>query len=242
MAIDDHDLTGALDHRRQGGHQTDRAGAINHNGLAGLETCKAGAVPTGGKYIREKCIIVLLFPGVLRQTQAVEIAVGDAEVFRLSAQKRTHAGKAISGPGHSWINREAIRGQTCFAVFAEATTDVKWQAHLVTLFDAADSRTYLDDYTGVLVTENAPRFEIGTALVHMQVRTANVGGGDLDDHIVGLLNSGVRNIFHGDVAGSVVNNCFHGSHPSANTCVPPDVSCKLLVPDAGARHCPEALR
>jgi energy-coupling factor transporter ATP-binding protein EcfA2 len=65
----------------------------------------------------------------------------------------------------------------------------------------------------VLVTENASRFEIGSALVHMKVRTANVGGGDLDDHIVGLRNSGVRNIIHADVAGSVVNDCLHGSPP-----------------------------
>ena len=101
MAIDDHDLTGALDHRRQGGHQTNRAGAINHDGLAGLETCKTGAVPTGGEYIGQKCIIVLLFAGVLRKAQAVEVAVGDAEVFRLSARKRPHAGKAIGSPGHS---------------------------------------------------------------------------------------------------------------------------------------------
>ena len=51
MAIDHHDLAGALDHRRQRGHQTNRAGPINHNGLAGLETCEARAVPTGGKNI-----------------------------------------------------------------------------------------------------------------------------------------------------------------------------------------------
>ena len=208
MAIDDHDLTGALDHRRQGGHQTNRAGAINHNGLAGLETCKAGAVPTGRKYIGQKCIIVLLFPRVLRKPQAVEVAVGYAEVFGLSAWKRPHTGKAISGPGHSWINSEAIGGKTRFAVFAEATTDVKRQADLVALFYSADSRTYLDDFTGVLVTENASRFEIGPALVHMQVRTANVGGGYLDDHIVGLLNSGVRNICHADVAGPLYTTAF----------------------------------
>src|ERR1700722_4008034 len=242
MAIDHHDLAGSLDDCRQGGHQTNRASPINHNGLAGLETCEPGGMPTGGKNIRQECIIVLLFAGVLRQTQAVEIAVWDTEVFRLSAQERTHAGKAISGPGHSRINSEAKRGKTCFAVFAEATTDVKWQAHLVTFFDAADSRTNLDDFTGVLVTENASRFEIGPALVHMQVRTANVGGGDLDDHIVGLLNSGVRNIFDADVAGSVVNDCFHGSHPSANTCVLLDASCELLVPETGARQCPKAIR
>src|ERR1700761_4162449 len=122
MAIDDHDLTGALDHRRQGGHQTNRAGAINHNGFAGLETCEAGTVPTSGKYIGQKSIIVLLFLGVLRKAQAVEVAVRDTEVFGLSAWKRSHAGKAISSPGHSRINGEAIRGKTCFTVFAEAAT------------------------------------------------------------------------------------------------------------------------
>jgi hypothetical protein len=73
----------------------------------------------------------------------------------------------------------------------------------------ADSGTYLDDFSGILVAEDTSRFEIGPALVHMQVRAANVGGGDLDDHIVGLLDSGVRNIFHADVAGSVINDCFH---------------------------------
>ena len=193
-----------------------------------------------GKNIGQECIIILLFPGVLRKAQAVEVAVGDAEVFRLSARTRTHAGKAISSPGHSRINSEAKRGKTCFTVFAEATTDVKWQADLVTFFDAADSSTDLDDFTGILVTENASRFEIGPPLVHMQVRTANVGGCDLDDHIVGLLNSGVRNIFHADVAGSVVNDCFHGYRPSADTCLSLKSSCKLLVPDAGARQCLEA--
>src|ERR1700723_2002100 len=203
------------------------------------ETCEAGAVPTGGKNIGQECIIVLLFPGVLRKAQAVEVAVGDAEVFRLSARKRPHVSKAISGPGHSRINSETKRGKTCFAVCAEATTDVKWQADLVIFFDAADSRTYLDDFTRVLVTEDASRFEIGPALVHMQVRTANVGGGDLDDHIVGLLNSGVRNIFHADVAGSVVNDCFHGLCPLLIRvcCWKPHASC--LVSDAGARQCLE---
>ena len=158
----------------------------------------------------------------------------------MSAWKRPHAGKAISSPGHSRINSEAIRGETCFTVFAEATTDVKWQADLVAFFNAADSRTYLDHFTGVLVTEHASRFEIGPALVHMQVRTANVGGGDLDDHIVGLLNSGVGNIFHADVAGSVVHDCFHGARPLLIRvcCQKRHASCWFLMREPGSARKP----
>ena len=49
-----------------------------------------------------------------------------------------------------------------------------------------------------------------SALVHMQVRAANAGRGNLDDYIIGMLNFRVWNILCGHAERSLVHDSLHG--------------------------------
>jgi hypothetical protein len=67
----------------------------------------------------------------------------------------------------------------------------------------------VDDFAEVLVTEDPARVHRGPALVHVQVGSANVCGGDPDEHIGGFYDGRVRNVLDADLPGPFVNNSFH---------------------------------
>jgi hypothetical protein len=50
-------------------------------------------------------------------------------------------------------------------------------------------------------TETETALGGGAALVHVQVRTADCGGGDLDETVVWVLDRGERPLFDGDFEG-----------------------------------------
>src|SRR5690349_25057111 len=51
--------------------------------------------------------------------------------------------------------------------------------------------------------------EVGAALVHVQVRAADIGAGDPDQDVGRFLDPGVRDIVHADLPRSVVHHRFH---------------------------------
>ena len=69
----------------------------------------------------------------------------------------------------------------------------------------------LFDYTHVLVAENDARFGGGSTLIHVQVRAADATGGDLDDHIVRVLQLGVGDFLYRYTERSLVHDSFHGN-------------------------------
>ncbi|SAD92027.1 Uncharacterised protein [Enterobacter cloacae] len=59
------------------------------------------------------------------------------------------------------------------------------------------------------MTQNPSLFKAGPALIHVQVRPTNVGGGDADEYIRGADNFRIRYVFYFYIIRTVVNYCFH---------------------------------
>ena len=74
----------------------------------------------------------------------------------------------------------------------------------------------LDNFAKVFVTKDPALLEAGTALVHVKVRPANVGGGHPNDHIGRFLDLGIVDGIDRNIFGPVVHDSFHGSFPFAD--------------------------
>ncbi len=174
-----------------------------------------GVIAGGGEDVGEHHVIGLPFGGVLAQTQRVEVAVGHAQQLRLAALVGAHVGESVggSGEGRFRLHGQAVVGQTLLTLLAEAAGDVEGQDHILADLDLADGRADLHDLAHVLVPQGAAGLERGAALVHVQVRTADVGRGDLDDDVAGMLDLRVRYILHCDRSRSFVYRCFHDYFP-----------------------------
>ena len=170
-------------------------------------------MPTRREDIGEHDIVILLLLSVLRQLQTIEVRIRNAHQLGLTTLPWTHLGKAIRRAGGSRVRREAKTRQTAFAIFAETATDVERQAHAITLLDTIHGSADFDDLAKVFVTEDPALFKAGTALIHVKVRSADVGRGQPDENIglrfdLGIIDGIDRNIF-----GSVVHDSFHRSFP-----------------------------
>src|SRR2546421_6085138 len=155
VAVDDHDLAGVLKDRGVRGHEPDRSRAIDDDGVTGLHTGELGGVPASRKDVGDHHVVVLLLPSILRQPQAVEVTVGNAEVLGLTAGVGPHVGKAVGGAGHLRVRvgGEAKGGQSGLAVPAEAAADVERYADHVANLYPIDGAADLDHLTEVLVPD-----------------------------------------------------------------------------------------
>ena len=193
MRIDHHDLAGALDRRRKRGHQADRPRAVNDDRLARQHASQCGGVVTGRKDVGQHHIIVFFFLGVGRQLQAVEVGIRNAQVFGLAAPVQAHAGKTVGCARRAGIGGQAKAGQSALAALAEAAADVEGQADPVADLDPVNRAAHFDDFAEIFTAQDAACFHIGAAFIHVQVGAANIGHGDLDQHIDGrsILASGM---------------------------------------------------
>lgn len=66
-----------------------------------------------------------------------------------------------------------------------------------------------DDLAHVLVAEHLALFDVRAALVHVQIRSADVRCRDLDKHIGRLLDPGIRHVVDRNVLRAVVDQCAH---------------------------------
>ncbi len=166
-------------------------------------------MPTRREDVGKHDIVILLLLSVLGQPQTIEVRIRNAQQLGLTALPRTHLGKAIRCAGGSGVGREAKRRQTAFAIFAEPATHVERHTDAIARLDLIYGSANLDDFAKVFVTKNPALLEAGTAIVHVKVRPANVGGGHPNDHIGRFLDLGIIDGFHGNVFGSVVYDSFH---------------------------------
>lgn len=103
----------------------------------------------------------------------------------LPACPRTHCCEAVGRAGHLRVRLggQAVVGEPALAVLAEPAGDVEWQDHPLADLHLVDAIADLNDLAQVLVAEPAAGFEVGPALIHMQVRAADVGGGDPHENV-----------------------------------------------------------
>src|SRR6202041_2246815 len=101
-----------------------------------------------------------------------------------------------------------------------AATDIERQADPITCLHRGHGGSYVDDFAEVLMAEDPARVHRGPALVHMQVGSADVRGGDPDEYIGGLQDDRVRNVLDADLPGPFVNNSFHDLSQSQTGAAP----------------------
>jgi hypothetical protein len=209
LPVDHEHLVGPAQLRRQRGHQPDRPGAPDDHGIAGADLGQLGAVVAGGQDVRQHHVVGFLLPGVVRQHQGVPVGPGHPQQLGLPAVVRAHVGVAVSRAGTARVGGQAEAGQAGLTVLAEPAANVERQAHHVADLDPVDAAADLDHLAQVLVPEDLSFFHIGTALVHMQVTAADVGGRDPDQRVGRPLDPGVRYLIDRDLPGSVVDQRSH---------------------------------
>jgi hypothetical protein len=169
-------------------------------------------VVPGGEDVRQHHVVGLALGGVLAQAQGHEVAVRHTQQFGLPALVGTHVGEpeGRSGEGRFGLHGEAVVAEAAFAVLAESAGDVERQHDVLADLHLAYGVPDLDDLAHVLVAEGPPGLEARPALVHVQVGSADVGGGDADENVVRVFDPGVRHIGDGDVLRTLVHDCLHG--------------------------------
>jgi hypothetical protein len=166
-------------------------------------------VVPGGEDVGEQRVVGLVLSPA-GQRQAVEIRVRDAQVLRLTARVRPHGDVAVRPAREAGrVDGEAEAGEARLAVPAEAAGHVERHHDAIAGFQAGDSAAGLLDDAEVLVPEYDARLRGGPALVHVQVRAADAGRGDLHDHVVRVLDARVRDLFHRDLEGFPVHHRPH---------------------------------
>jgi hypothetical protein len=134
--------------------------------------------------------------------------------LRLAASVWTHASEAVRSASHArhhrWIGAgKAETSETPLAVGAEATPDIEWQDNFVALLDGIDRFPDLNDLTQILVPKDFALLDIGSSFIHMEIGTADIGGGESDNDIGQLLDLGIGNVVDRNFSGTVVHKCFH---------------------------------
>jgi hypothetical protein len=65
------------------------------------------------------------------------------------------------------------------------------QNHLVAFLDRIDCLAHLDHLAKVLVSEYLPLLNVGSALVHVEIRAADIGCRELYDYVCEFVDFGV---------------------------------------------------
>src|SRR5699024_6769056 len=207
--VDDEHATGPAQQRGVGGHLPDGAGTVDGDGVTRLHARQLHAVIPGGEDVGQQGEVGLVLRAG-RQGHAVVVGEGHPQVFGLAAGVGTHADVPVGPAGGAGL----VDGQTegalaAAAVGAESAGDVEGQHHAVALGQGGDTGADLLDHTHVLVAEGDAGLGISAPFVHVQVGPADGRGGDLDDHIGGVLDGGILDLLDGDLVGALVDD---GSH------------------------------
>ncbi len=174
-----------------------------------LDVTDRGAVISGWEYVGEQREVGLeLVAG--RKWQTVEVGMGHLEVLGLSAGPWPHGDVSVRSAGEAGVDGDAEAGEASLAVLAEAACDVERHDDPIACRQRLDGRTDLLDYAHVLVAEDDARLGGGPTLVHVQVGAADAARGDLDDHVVWVLQLGIGNFLYGHAEWPLINDGFHG--------------------------------
>ena len=90
-----------------------------------------------------------------------------------------------------------------------AAADVEGQTNHVSHLHLLHRLAHLDHFAKILVAQHLPNLHVGATFIHVQVRAADIRGGDLHQHIRGLFNFRFGDFLDLDIARSIVNESFH---------------------------------
>ena len=150
------------------------------------------------------------------QLPVVLLRVGLARAHRLALEEeRAEVKSELAVPGLLGLGGRVLGDEDTDDADAPGGTDsgdeaVDRQAGLL-VTRVVNAAAHLDDLAHVLVAEDLALLDVGAALVHVQVATADVRRRDLDQRIGRLLDLGVRNLVDRDVLRTVVHECTYGS-------------------------------
>jgi len=235
FAVHDEHLRGPLHHRRQRCHQTHRTGAHHQAGVARLQAGQPGPVPAGREDVGQHRVVQFVL-GPLRQSQRVPVGPRHPQRLGLAAGVRPHVGIAVGATREPGVDLGAEAGVAGLAVPAVPAADVERQHDPVALLQTADAGTDLLHHAHVLVAQGLPGLDRGPALVHVEVRPADVGRRDADDGVVRVHDRGVGDVGDGDVRRAVVDERAHEVLPVV--CRPPPRAVVLGSRCAGAGTAP----
>src|ERR1019366_6269178 len=155
-------------------HQPKRSTSVNDDGFPRFYAGQFGGMPPRGENIGQYDVVILFFLRVIRELEAVEVGVGNAQVFGLPSAVRSHPGETVSRAGRSGISSKTKSSQPRLTIFTKAAGNIERQTNPVADFNPVHGFAHLHDLAEVLVTEDSAFLHVGPAFVHMQVRTADV--------------------------------------------------------------------
>src|SRR5699024_6030350 len=171
--VDHKDTAGAFQLCRISGHQPDRSCAIQRNRFTGLNSGQLSCVIAGGENIGQhgEVFFVLI---TLWQLHTVVISKWDPQVFGLATGIGPHTNIPVCATsGSGIINRQTERRFTSPAIITESTGHIEGHDHSVSLRYRGHSGANFFDNPHVFVAKGDTRLGISTALIHVQVRTAD---------------------------------------------------------------------
>src|ERR1022692_5159485 len=105
-------------------HQPNRPTSVNDDGLPRFYAGQFGGVPAGGENVGQHHIVVLFFLRIVRELEAVEVGVGNAQVFGLPSAVRSHPCETVSRAGRSGIGKTKS-SQPRLTIFTKAAGNIE---------------------------------------------------------------------------------------------------------------------
>ncbi|MNR20584.1 hypothetical protein D3C85_1374340 [compost metagenome] len=97
---------------------------------------------------------------------------------------------------------------------ALAAGDDEGHHHLLPDLEARITPPHLDDLAHELMAENVAAVHAGDdAVIEVEVRAADGGGGDLDDGVARIDDLGIGDRVHPNIVFAVPGQCAHGIRP-----------------------------
>ena len=196
------------------GHVSDRSESEHSDSSAVWHRGVLHGLPGRGQHIGQ--VNEAVVGGSVGNLDVRELSLWDAQVFGLAARDlAVQLGETKQGCAHALVSHLGcltlcVKG--LLAHVAVPAGDLERDDDAVTDREVADlgpdflhnpHRFVAHDVTGV--------HERGQRLIQVQVRTADVRAGDLDDRVGGLFDRGIGNVFHPDVPLALPRHSLHGA-------------------------------
>jgi hypothetical protein len=193
-----------------GGQQAHGARAEHRNGVSGPHVRQFRGMPSSHPRVSDEDeIILMLVAAVSGQNDAVGVRERHPEQLSLRAPERPHPRHCVRTANVPGLYAQARRAISASAVVTHPAVKVSRQYHAVTRLDASHGRTDDFDDPHALVAQHHAGRCAGTALVHVQVSTAQRAGRDPHHSIVIPLDPRVIDIIDSHITGCLEHHSPH---------------------------------
>src|SRR5579884_290005 len=208
-AVNHVDFGSATNKTTIGGHQANRSRAEDRHRFARRDLRQFRAVVPCGEDIGQQGKILFVL-GPLWQLEGIKVCIRHAQVLGLTTGVRPHRYIPIGPASETGIDSEAEAGKAAFTILTKAASNVEWHYHTISLAQGGNAGANFLDDPHVFVSKDDSRLRGGSAFIHMQIRTTDAGGGNTNNHIVGMLNLRVGYLFDSYLKRFLVHNSSHG--------------------------------